>query len=74
MADEESVYLHFERQIGFALVGAVEHHRRVMERREVDPAEVDVIVGLLIGDGKRFVKDRLPCRRRDDNDAYCHKQ
>ena len=54
MTDEEAVYLHLQRQIRFSFIGAVEHHRRMMERGQVKPAEVDIIVRMLIGDSYPF--------------------
>ena len=51
MTDEQAVDLNLQRQIVPALVRTVDHHRRMMERREVQPPEIDIVVGLLVGDG-----------------------
>ena len=49
MTDKKAVYVHFQRQVLFALIGTVQHHRRVVERRQVDVPQVNVHIRLLVG-------------------------
>ena len=49
MTDKKAVYVHFQRKVLFALVGTVQHHRRVVERRQVDVPQVNVHIRLLVG-------------------------
>ena len=59
---KEAVYLYLHRQIRLPFVGAIEHHRRMMKRREVDPSQIDVIVRFIVRYGYSFVDDFLCCR------------
>ena len=63
MADEEAVYLHRYRQIRLPFVRTIEHHRRMMERREIEPTEVDIPIGLLVGNSDTFTERRRTERR-----------
>ena len=48
MTHIETVYFYVHRQVFFALVGAVENLRRMVERREIEPSQVHVPVGPLV--------------------------
>ena len=59
MTDKEAVYLHLHRQIDVAFVRMVKNHGRMMERREIDTSEIDIIIGLLVSDDDSFIQHCL---------------
>ena len=63
MTDKQAVYLYRQGQVFPALDCVVEHYRRMMKRREIDPTKVYIVVGSLIGDSHTFLQRRLPDRR-----------
>lgn len=74
MTDEEMIDLHLYRQIRFPFVGMVKQHRMLMERREVKPFQLDIIVRLIIGDDNAFMQHMEAERRDIKHDCYYNKQ
>ena len=61
MTDIKAVYPDYQRQVVFPFVGPIEQERRVVKRREIDMTEVDIVIGLLIGDDEPFIEYFLSC-------------
>ena len=60
MTYKKAVYLYPNRQILFAFVRSVEHLRRVMKRREINPPKIDVPTGFLVGYGNALLYYCMP--------------
>ena len=57
MTDIKAVYFDVQRQIFFAFVGAVENHRGMMERRQIESSQIHIPVGPIIDDLHAFLQE-----------------
>ncbi len=65
MTYKETVYLYVQWQVFSALVGVVKIHRRMVERRKIEPSQVHIPIGPLIDLLHAFVQDSRA-------DSWCH--
>ena len=74
MTDIETVYFYVQRKVFFALVGAIEHHRRMMERRKIEPSQIHIQVGPLVDFCHAFLQDSRAGFGCHQNDRYGNQQ
>ena len=56
MTDKEAVHPHIQRQVRMPFVGMVEHHWRMMKRRQIEVTQIDIIARVLVGQFNPFLQ------------------
>ena len=74
MTYKETVDFDVQRQVLFALVGAIENHRRMMERGKIEPSQIHIEVGPLIGYLHTFLQDSRASTGCHQDDRYGNQQ
>ena len=74
MTDIKTVYFYVYWQIFLAFVGAIENHRRMVERRKIQPSQIHIEVGSLVDFRNAFLQNSRACSGSHQNDRHCNQQ
>ena len=74
MSDKQTVHLYLQRQVGLTFVRTVQTYRRVLQRREVQIAEIDVIIRACIGFRHGTLQHSLTYRVHIQRTSRCCQQ
>ena len=73
MTDKKAVYSYLQRQVSLPFPRTVEHHGRMMKRREIEAVQIDIHARLLRGYHDTFL-DRYSAQGRHIEHAYYRNQ